>query len=110
MNEIFYFFFFFFKLSSTSGVCFRLMAYLDSNGSHFKCSIDKIDRGGYGAEHIFIGYEEKPLLSVHQQFSALATMGHPWRIMDAHFTGAGSVGFGERDRACPATGECNAPR
>lgn len=70
------------------------MAYLDSNWSHFKCSIDKVDHGGYGAEHIFIGYE-KPLLSVHQQFSALTAMGHPWRTMDAHFTGAGSVALGQ---------------
>ena len=74
------------------------MAYLDSNWSHFKYSIDKVDHGGYGAEHIFIGYEEKPLLSVHQQFSALATMGHPWRITDAHFTGVGSVVLGETDK------------
>ena len=36
-------------------------------------------------------------MSVHQQFSALATVGHPWRITDVHFTGARWVGLGERN-------------
>lgn len=53
--------------------------------------------------------EEKPLLSVHQQFSALTTMGHPLENHGCSFHWSGVSWFRERDKGLPYMGECNVP-
>ena len=99
-----YFTFFFFRLSSTSGMCFRLMAYFDSNWSHFKYSIDKLTMGAM--------VQSTSLLDMRRSHSCLYISSfQPWLPWDTPGESQmlislvqGRLDWGRRTRACPATG------
>ena len=85
-------------------MCFRLMAYFDSNWSHFKYSIDKLTMGAM--------VQSTSLLDMRRSHSCLYISSfQPWLPWDTPGESQmlislvqGRLDWGRRTRACPATG------